>query len=212
VVVRPPPDKIPPSANPGWVALDFATLAGIGPITGGTGLEPHVGGGVIVRSQRGLRPSIAVTGEYLVPFTSSFSEVSTSTSTVALRAVPAIEALRTPAFALDVGAGAGIDVISVTTHVSSGPPPMESDVSSTQSPTNVDPILTALATAYIGLTPGVALTVTARAEWDLNPRSYVVDGTGGGDVVFAPWRVRPVALAGFTFTAIGTGLFPGRGE
>ncbi|HEX4446341.1 MAG TPA: hypothetical protein VH044_06390, partial [Polyangiaceae bacterium] len=178
-----------------------------GPVADGSGLVPHVGGGAVVGSRRGRRPSLTVTGAYLVPFETPPATVRARTTITALRAVAALEVWRTAGFALDLGAGGGIDVLEIdgtfgekTTGILA------------RSSTRADPILTALATGYVALTPGVALTFVAGAEWDVTPREYLVTGPGSGDqlALLAPWRVRPVALAGFTFTALGGGLFPGR--
>ncbi len=203
VVVQ--PDHVAPPAATSAFALDVATLAGIGPIAGNADLTPHIGGGLVASSRSRLRPSIAVTATYVVPFTTHFDEVAADTTIVTVRAVPSIEVWRSTALALDVGAGAGIDVVSV--HASVQPPSLNI---SRFDESRVDPMLTGLAIGYVSLTPGVALTLVVGAEWDLFPREFQVGGPGGGDIL-RPWRVRPVALAGFTFTALGSGLFSGRG-
>jgi hypothetical protein len=102
-------------------------------------------------------------------------------------------------------AGAGIDILSVDSTNASGPPGVRLE----SVPTYVDPILTALATAYVALTPGVVFTLIAGAEMDLAPPGYYV-GPGPAMATLAPWRVRPVVMAGFTFTALGGGLFAAR--
>jgi hypothetical protein len=189
----------PPSRG---LALDITVLAGGGFVSSESGLVARVGGGAVLGSRRRLRPSLTVTAQYLVPFDSPVSNVSMRTSIVSLRAVPAIEVLHASWAALDLGAGGGIDIVSVETPNASGVRPESV-------PTYVDPILTALATAYVALAPGVALTVVAGAEMDLTPAGYFV-GPGPAKDTLAPWRVRPVVMAGFTFTALGSGLFAAR--
>ena len=69
--------------------------------------------------------------------------------------------------------------------------------------------MTALATAYMALAPGVAFTVVVGTDVDFVPPEYRVGGSQGGDIL-TPWRVQPLALAGFTFTAVGKELFAAR--
>jgi hypothetical protein len=72
-------------------------------------------------------------------------------------------------------------------------------------------VLTGSIAAHVPLADGVVLTLDALLDVDLASRRYVLDD-GGTDVsVLAPWRVRPMLLAGFTFTALGEGLFARRG-
>ena len=73
----------------------------------------------------------------------------------------------------------------------------------------VDPILTALVTGYAEITPSIAFTLFVGGEVDLTPPDYSIGGPGGGDIL-VPWPVRPFALAGFTFTTFGSGLFAAR--
>jgi hypothetical protein len=189
-----------------WFALDLTLLAGGGPVADGSGFVPRVGGGVVIGSRRRLRPSLTVTATYVVPFESPLSNVTTRTTFVSLRAVPAIEVLHTSWLAVNVGAGGGVDIISVD-------PSTRADATAIQVKpqiaNRVDPIVTALATAYLALAPGVALTLVAGTDVDFVPPVYAVAGPGGGDIL-SPWRVRPVALAGFTFTAVGNELFAAR--
>jgi hypothetical protein len=212
VALAPPPAASPttferptplPGPAPRWLALDITMLAGGGFVSSESGLVPRLGGGVVLGSRRRLRPSLTVTAQYLVPFDSLVSSnVTITTSIVSLRAVPAIEALHASWAALDLGAGGGIDIVSVDTQSASGVRPEHV-------PTYVDPILTALATAYVALTPGVMLTLVAGAEMDLAPPGYYV-GPAPPEATLAPWRLRPVVMAGFTFTAFGGGLFAAR--
>jgi hypothetical protein len=222
VVAAPPPAPVTteaprPAAPPtGWFALDITTLAGIEQVADGSGLVPHIGGGAVVGSRRGRRPSLTATGAYLVPFNTPFETslgtLTAHTTIVALRAIAALELWRLAGFAVDVGAGGGLDIVSIDASANATAPSMTTEFRR-QPSTRVDPVLTAVATGYAALTPGVALTLVAGVEWDLTPPQYVVDvvgGPGGGNLL-APWRVRPVVLAGFTFTALGGGLFSGRG-
>jgi hypothetical protein len=195
--------QAPPSHG---LAVDVTTVAGAGGIADRSGLVPHVGGGLVVASRRRWRPSVSLTAEYVLPFDTILGSVTANASIVSLRAVPAIEVVHGSWIAVDVGAGGGVDVITVTPSIAPGTPQMLT--ASGDVPTQVDPVLTTRATAYLALAPGVALTVVAGSDLDLALASLHYAAPNGD--VFAPWRVRPVVLAGFTFTAAGSGLFAAR--
>lgn len=198
-----------------WFALDLTILAGGGLVATDAGFAPRVGGGAVIGSRRRLRPSLTVTATYVVPLTATYvvpsggppANVTTRVSFVSLRAVPAIEILHASWLAVNLGAGGGIDVISVDT-------PDQASLQVSPVADQVDPIVTALATAYAALAPGVVFTLVVGADVDLTARQFYVDGQGGGNMgggnILTPWRVRPIALAGFTFTAVGSSLFAGR--
>ncbi len=219
---EPPPPAAPPTAEtlapqaPGkgpWFALDLTVLAGGGPIDSDSTFVAHVGGGLVFGSRRGRRPSLTLTATYLVPFensfANSFASVASHTSVWSLRAVPAIEVAHASWIALDVGAGGGVDIVSLAAVQSSAPSMTKIGAVGTQ----VDPILTALAKVDVDLAPGVAFSLVVGSDFDfIRPVLYVVNtpGNNQGDLL-APWHVRPMAMAGFTFTALGTGLFATRG-
>jgi hypothetical protein len=199
------PETAPRTATNRWFALDLTMLAGGAPVADGSGFVPRVGGGVVLGSRRRLRPSVTLTATYVVPFEAGIPNVVTHATIVSLRAVPAIEVLHTSWLGVNVGAGGGVDVISVETTLgtSVSPQPFSN---------RVDPILTALATAYFELAPGVAFTLVAGVDVDFVPPQYAVSdpGVGADHDIPSPWHVRPVALAGFTFTAVGNELFAAR--
>jgi len=215
VTESPSPSPSPSPSSSRGLAVDLTTLAGAGGIADGPGPVPHVGGGFVVGSRHKWRPSVSVTGEYV--FDTSYSRVPSVTShasLVSLRALPALEVVHGSWIALDVGAGAGIDIIAVSATTSGTTNASTTISAEPVVPTRVDPVLTARATAYVALAPGVALTVVVGGDVDLAPtRHYLINGVVDGALdpdVFVPWRVRPVVLAGFTFTAAGSGLFAAR--
>ncbi len=201
-VVREAPAPAPESTR--WFALDLTILAGGGFVSSDSGVVPRVEGGGVLGSRRRLRPSLTVTAAYSVPFDGDpHSGVTARESAVSLRAVPGIEIAHTSWLALDVGVGGGVDIISIS--------PKPSTTSAFQAlpvPDRVDPILTAEASLYLALAPSVAFTVVAGADVDFVPPVYTISPPSQD--VREPWRVRPVALAGFTFTAIGRELFAAR--
>jgi hypothetical protein len=193
---------VPPTSSP-WFALDVTMLAGGGPVADSSAAA-RFGGGVVVGSRRRFRPSLAVTAAYFAPFDGTESVAKATATIVSLRAVPSIEVLHASWLGLNVGVGGGVDIISV--HASQigtiVPVPSVAD--------RVDPIVTALATAYVELAPSVAFTIAAGTDIDFYPPRYEV--VGGTQPIFPldPWLVRPFALAGFTFTAVGSELFAAR--
>ncbi len=190
-----------PASTVRWAALDLAVLAGGGPIATGAEFVPRLGGAAVIASRRGLRPSLTLSGAFLVPFDSTFESVTMRTTIVSLRAVPGIEVLRVSRVAVDAGAGVGFDVISVDPSASP-----DAHVHIAEGSTRVDPVLTALVTGYAAITPGIAFTLAVGGEVDLASPQYSVDGAVVGNIL-VPWRVRPFALAGFTFTTLGSALF-----
>jgi hypothetical protein len=205
-----PPQSEAPTPPPAWLrglALDVTALAGAGPFAGGSGPVPRIGGGLIVASRRWLRPSLAVTGEYMAPFDVSLSPqlVTAHVSNVSVRAIPAIQVFHASWIAVDVGVGGGVDVLTVGQRAVTlparglgAPPP------------NVDPILCGVLAGHLGLTPGVALTLVVGSDVDVGSLpNYVVDDSNRKPPreVMIPWRVRPFLLAGFAFTALGERRF-----
>jgi hypothetical protein len=213
VTESPSPSPSPSPSSSRGLAVDLTTLAGAGGIADGAGPVAHVGGGFVVGSRHKWRPSVSVTGEYVVGFDTSYSTVTPVTShasLVSLRAMPALEVVHGSWIALDVGAGAGVDIIAVTAVLSGAASASPTIRLNPDVATKVDPVLTARATAYVALAPGVALTVVVGGDVDLASRHYFIDDGAQDPEVFVPWRVRPVVLAGFTFTAAGSGLFAAR--
>jgi hypothetical protein len=200
-----PADLPPPSASSvRWAALDLAVLAGGGPIASNEVFVTRLGGAAVIASRRGLRPSLTLSGAFFVPFQPELSGVMMRTTIVSFRAVPGIEVVHASRIAVDVGAGVGLDVISVGPSAGNG-----TLVQLEPGSSRVDPMLTALATGYAAITPGIAFTLEVGGEVDLAFPQYSAEGPGGGDIL-DPWPVRPFALAGFTFTTFGSALFAAR--
>jgi hypothetical protein len=184
------------------VAIDLSTFAGGGPVGGGARAVARVGGAIALASRRGLRPSVAVSALYAFPFTSGTDTVSSRTSLVSGRAMGSIELLRRSWLALDASGGGGVDVLSV--HPSSTTLPASALGSST---TRFDPVLSAGITARIALVSDVVLLIGVVADADVTARHYVFADRGQQVDVLDPWRVRPMLLAGLSFTALGEAPF-----
>jgi hypothetical protein len=121
--------------------------------------------------------------------------------------LPAVEIVRTRWLAIGAGAGGGVDVLSVSPEsldLSPEPPGSDGLRSATS---RVDPIVSSEITAQASLATGVVLVLSGVADVDLATRHYVFADAGSDQTVLAPWRVRPMALLGLAFTAVGDGLF-----
>jgi hypothetical protein len=218
VVIAPVPTTPPPAPAreapaaapkpPEWFALDLTTLAGAGGFASGTGPDVRVGGGVIVASRGRLHPSIAVTALYTLPFDSSKGGyVSTQNNLLSLRVLPAVEIVRTRWLAIGAGVGGGIDILSVSPE-SQDLSVARNDGDGLQPATSrVDPIASGEITAQASVATGVVLVLSGVADVDLATRHYVFADAGSDQTVLTPWRVRPMALLGLAFTAVGDGLF-----
>jgi hypothetical protein len=153
-----------------------------------------------------LRPSLAVSLLFAVPFDTGNEKISTQTTIVSLRALPAVSLYRGSWLAVDLGAGAGFDVVTVAPRSEQLPASNVNDQT-----TRVDAIVSSMVTAHARVAPSVVVLLSAGVDVDLDSRQYIfADGTDDTQV-FAPWRVRPMVLAGFGFTALGDGFFPSGG-
>jgi hypothetical protein len=204
------PEAPPAPPAPRTFAIDLTTFAGVGPFAGNATVVGRLGGGIVLASRRGLRPSLALTGEGSLPFESSADAVVAHTTVESVRAVAAIEILRSHSWlAIDVGVGFGFDLVSVDSTS-----PLANAM--TYSPAKTDWMAGASIAANLALATGVVLTLTALGDVDLvaSHRYVVQNGTGPGAIqdslLFTPWSVRPAAMLGFTFTTFGDARFASR--
>lgn len=206
VPVAPPREAAPrPSAPRAGFALDLIALAGAGPVAPGVNPVVRIGGGLIASSRGALRPSLAVTAFDAVPFESQAGLVGSLAHLVSVRAVPSIELLHASWLALDVGAGGGVNVLTVQPQSTIVPLSILNPSTS-----RADAILTAAVTARAALASSVVFVVSVNADYNLAARHYVVNDGASRVTVFDPARVRPAAFAGLAFTALGDGLFAKR--
>lgn len=189
-------------ASRSTMALDVATFGGFGPMARGSGIVPRVGAGVTLASRSGLRPALTLLGAYALPFQNDTTFVSSRASFVSVRALPSVQVVGFSQVAIDLSAGGGFDILSVQPTSSVLPASALGDNS-----TRIDPMLTSMLTARIGIVPGVVLLASAGIDVDLSTRAYVVDVGGARTDVLSPWRVRPAILIGFAFTAFGAAAF-----
>jgi hypothetical protein len=192
-----------PSRSP--FALDVSTMAGAGSFASGAGAVARAGGGAALVYRRGLRPSIGIAAHYVFPFETGSDIALARVAAASVRGLAAIEVLASSSFALDVAVGGGVDVLRVEPRSSSLP-------SDRLGPTTgrVDPIATVAVTGHLGIAPGTSLSLMLAADVDFASRRWIVDEDGRHDDAFAPSRVRPLAMLGFTFTPLGDSRFAAR--
>lgn len=196
------PAKTKGASSP--LALDLATGLGAGGFAPGAGVVARAGGGAALVWRRGLRPALGVSAHYVFPFETGAPIATAHVGVVAVRALPAIEIYGSATFAVDVAAGGGIDVLRVEPRTSDLPRERLGAVVG-----RVDPVVTAAVTGHVALSGGTALSLLLGADVDLATPRWVVeaDGDRTSTSTFAPSRLRPLAMLGFSFTALGEGRF-----
>jgi hypothetical protein len=204
-----PPDRDTPprpavAASP--LALDLMTAAGGGSYAAGAGVIGRAGGGAALVWRRGIRPAVGLVAHYVFPFDTGAPIASAHVSVVSLRVLPAIELYGSSAVALDAIVGGGVDVLRVEPR-SNALPPQRLGATLTRA----DPLVTAAVAGHVAITGGTALSLMLGVDVDLATRRWVVDADGERTATFAPSRVRPLAMIGFTFTAFGESRFAAGG-
>ena len=204
----PPPRDVAqasPESTRSALALDLATMAGVGSYASGAGAVARAGGGAALVWRRGVRPSIGLAAHYVFPFETGSNVALAHVGVASLRGLAALEIYGSTSFALDLAAGGGLDLLRVEPR--SNVLPLDRLGPSTS---RVDPIVSAAVTGHLAIGAGTALSLMAGADLDLTSRRWVIDGGAQREEAFAPSRVRPMAMLGFTFTALGDGRFAAR--
>ena len=187
------------------LALDLSTMAGAGSFASGAGAVARAGGGAALVWRRGVRPSIGLAAQYVFPFETGSDVALAHVGVASFRGVVGLEVYGSSTFALDLGAGGGVDLLQVEPRSNALPADRLGPPTS-----RVDPIATATITGHLAIGAGTALSLMIAGDVDLASRHWVVDGAGLPTDAFAPSRVRPLAMIGFTFTAVGDPRFATR--
>jgi hypothetical protein len=208
-----PPAEAPPArdtaqpsadASRSALALDLSTMAGVGSYASGAGAIARAGGGAALVWRRGLRPSVGLAAHYVFPFETGSDVALARVGVASFRGAAAIEVFGSTSFAIDVAAGGGLDLLRVEPR--SNVLPADRLGPSTS---RVDPIGSASVTGHLAIGAGTALSLMLAADVDLTSRRWVIEGARREEA-FAPSRVRPMAMLGFTFTPFGDGRFAAR--
>jgi hypothetical protein len=180
-------------------------MAGAGSFASGAGVVARAGGGAALVWRRGLRPSIGLSAHYVFPFETGSDVALAHVGVASFRSTAALEVYGSPSFALDVAAGGGLDLLRVEPR--SNVLPADRLGASTN---RIDPVATASVTGHLSIAAGTALSLMLATDVDLTSRRWVVEGGREREEAFAPSRLRPMAMLGFTFTALGEGRFAAR--
>lgn len=166
---------------------DDATVTGFG-----LGLRGRVGRGRWM-------PSVWVFGEFHVPFRETTQGVELSTSVWSVRLEPSVELVRTGAFRLELGAGAGADIF-VLSPVTRTPGAELGTVRH-----DASAVLASLLAASLKTGRASRVVLAAMLDYDLAPRRYLVRQGAETYVLLEPWRFRPALCLGFAFEAAAGG-------
>ncbi len=185
---RPPATPAKPSA----FGLDMvATLSG-----SALGSSSLLGGGGALElapwGRASLHPTFWVSGLFYAPQQATTDLVTLETSIVALRAGSDVALLHHGGLRLDVGAGAGADVVHAV-PIEPGPP-----VAALAGPsTLLDAMLEGRLRVVLGAPRGPSAILALDLDYDLSPHRYdQIDRAGRVSSVLDPWRARPGILLG----------------
>jgi len=188
------PDTTPPRVESSSWSLALAGFFTAAPYEHDARAVVGAGGGV--RFDAGRFATWAF-GAYHVPFGDDSPPVPLHARVWSMRLVPTFELVDTSAFLFEAGAGAGVDVFSISPGVTS------SDVMALDANrTEASPILTALLAAHVRLGASARAFVAATIDWDLDPRRYVLAPAGASSPLIAPLVVRPGVSIGFSFDVL----------
>ncbi len=187
------------------LALDLSTMAGAGSFASGAGAVARAGGGAALVWRHGVRPSVGIAAHYVFPFETGSDVALAHVGVASFRGAFGLELYGSSTFAIDAGAGGGVDLLQVEPRSNALP------ADRLGAPTGrVDPIATASITGHLAIGAGTALSLMLASDVDLASRHWVVAGGSAPVDAFAPSRVRPLAMIGFTFTAAGDPRFSSR--
>jgi hypothetical protein len=189
------------------LALDGSLFSGVGPVAADAGMVTRVGGAATLVYRRGLEPALTLSGLYALPFDlGGQSGSGARASVMCARALGTIQAFRRPWFVIDVGVGGGLDAMTVKPRTAALPVP------TVPTQPSFEPVITAVAAARFPVASNLVLTLSAAL--DVNPWHAGAGGAGGAPALvqgssdlLSMWMMRPMLLAGFSFTAAGRSRF-----
>ncbi len=209
---RPPapaaaPPPAPPSSPPAPRAEAARWSVDAGGFFGGrafgAGAEGVVGGGGLAGAALGRgpwRPAVWLVGTYHVAFDVRGHLVDVHTKAVALRLAPALRLVGGERWFIEGGPQGGFDVMWTQPRANSaGLPTGRLGAASA----DASPVLGAMLAAHVAVGTSADLLFALSTDIDLSPHRFVVAEGAQTEVLFAPWRVRPALLLGFTFNIVG---------
>ena len=188
------------------VALDLSTSAGAGAYASGAGIVPRAGGAATLVYRRGVQPSVGVSAHYLFPFDTRSDVVLAHVGVASVRGMLGAQIFGKSALAIDVVAGGGVDALRVEARSNVLPSGRLGAATS-----RVNPVATFGAAFHLSMAAGTSLSLMLGADVDLASRRWVLESDAGlRTEAFVPSRLRPSAMLGFTFTALGDSRFASR--
>jgi hypothetical protein len=117
---------------------------------------------------------------------------------MSFRAVPSAQLLQLPAFALDLGAGVGLDLFHTVPRDAGHSVVLES------TKTLGDPVVEGLLVSRIRVARGARLLVGLAVDYDFGEHRYTaIDRYGNSSEVLQPWAVRPSGMLGLCIPLAG---------
>ncbi|MGD0678351.1 MAG: hypothetical protein ABSC94_23320 [Polyangiaceae bacterium] len=174
-----------------WRAIAAQAPAAAG---GGAAMDIGLGRG------RG-HPDLWLSFGFNSPFDVKTAQLTLETNVSCLRVVPSIEVVEHRWLRLDLGLGAGIDLLSTVLRDQRGPPYVAGHLTPT-----ADIVATGQAMLRAPLPSGAGLTLAADIDYDWAPHRYdLVVPPKGAETVFQPWPLRPAVMAGLCVPLAGEG-------
>jgi hypothetical protein len=118
------------------------------------------------------------------------SNISTRLDQGCARALGVVDVLLWPRWALRGGLGGGVDWVHVSTQT------RDPNIELSGERTSTIPMLRSIVAMRYAFTPKSEVFFGLGADFDLVDTRYFVRASGVDDVVFHPWRLRPLALVG----------------
>jgi len=197
--VRKPPAVAAPAPPPRATTLVLygGVLGGLGAFAEHEGPVVRLGGELGVASSGAHRPSVAFRAFYTLPSRSGTPRASAEASLVNLRVMPAAQIVELPSIAFGVGAGLGVDIISVSPR---------SDVASAKLEAvsvRADPIVSPTLFTRFTIARNVTLSASFSLDVSMTSRVWLADDGGARTSVLEPLQVRPLGLIGVDFALFG---------
>ena len=172
----------------------------------GAGLGPEPGGGValgLAASRARWAPEIWIAGALQAPFETANPDASVRTSLVSARLYATFAIAQSGRLRFDLGLGGGVDVASITSRAVDPNAKVPGDQTATSVP------LTGLASMSLRIVSRVDLTLSGGTDIDMAPTRYTIRHDDRASELFASSRVRPFAMLGLSFRALGDTRAPG---
>jgi hypothetical protein len=189
----------PPEAPNPW-GFGVAAEGGASSLGSPAGAVGALGGFLTLSRRTSSGLGVALEGRYQLPTTVESPFVDARVSSGAFRLMPRVEIASFDRFSIELGGGAGIDILSVTPSSETLPASRLG-----KSTTRVDPVASAELIGRFGVAPNIDIALHLAADLDFATRRWVLDSGGAKSSFFGPAHVRPFVALGIDFGVLGTG-------